>query len=477
MGMDRQSPVQPLRVICRSCGTVNDFGEKYCGRCWADLRRGRVVTVAESQRWLEQRARRAQRRLWLRRSAWALLGAGAVALGVVLGLRVSHSPGPLPAPTSNITAAAAPGQWVSEGYDLQQTRAIDASYPRLAGQVKWRYKASEAFLASPTVSDGIVYVATGDGVLAALDQGSGAVIWRVDGLKPLDSSPVVAGDLLYLGLRNGELRAFDRRSGDLRWGVATSGPIITSPTVVGGEVFVGTGGNMVHSFDAATGQERWHQSVSDWVVEPISVEGDTAVAAAFRNVYFFDIPSGRKVFTYQTVSGRIIGPPVIKDDAVYFLLESGFVLAVDLNARGAFWERPLRRVWGQLYLWGLAPQPPAPRGLIWSYRGPGRAGSGGLAVSRDTIYFITAQGRLVAVDRTTQRERWTLNLGGFGETAPTLAGNTLYIGSGPYLYAIDVTRGEPIWKVRLDGRASTNPVVTPEAVYIGDQAGNLYAVQ
>lgn len=477
MNMDEGSPSPTLCVICRTCGTVNEYGEHYCSRCWARLDRGRIVTREEGQRWAEGRTRWGQRQRRLRRSALAVFIIGIAAVGVILGLWQSRPPGRLPHPTSDITALLAPGGWVTEGYDPQNSRAIDGPHPPLAGQVKWRYKASGAFLSSPTVIDDTVYICTGDGTLAALDQGSGAILWRVDGLGPLDSSPAVADGLLYLGLRNGELKAFDRRSGQLLWGVPTSGPIVASPTVVGGEVFVGTGGEMAHSFDAATGQERWRHPVSDWIVNAISVQGDTAVAAASRSIHFFDIPTGKEVFVYQTVTAGIAGAPVIKDNAVYLLLENGFILALDLKARGAFWEKPLRRVWGQLHLWGMAPRPPAPRGLIWSYSAPGRAGGGGLAVSDDAIYFTTSRGQLVAVDRITQQERWTVSLGGLGETAPAVAGNVVYVGSGSYLYAVDASRGEPLWRVPLEERASTDVVVTPKAAYIGDRAGNLYAVE
>jgi len=209
------------------------------------------------------------------------------------------------------------------------------------------------------VAEGVVYVATGevDGRVVALDEEDGSVRWQVSGLGPLNSSPTVAGDTLYVGRRNGTLLAIDRHSGAVRWQAETGGVIVTSPTVAEGEVFIATGASLVLSFDAATGEKRWQQPVGGWVTTPVSVAADTAVAAIFGEVYFFDTRIGRKVFTFLTASGYAANAPVVKDEIVYLLLDSGALVAVELQARGNFYERPLRWVWAQLYVWGMAPQP------------------------------------------------------------------------------------------------------------------------
>jgi outer membrane protein assembly factor BamB len=103
------------------------------------------------------------------------------------------------------------------------------------------------------VVEGVVFAATRDGRLHAVDARSGKTLWGVatgaDRALPWGhesgdlylSSPTASGDLVLFGSGDGRLYALDRRSGKERWRVETGGRIRSTPSIANGRVFVGSG--------------------------------------------------------------------------------------------------------------------------------------------------------------------------------------------------------------------------------------------
>lgn len=67
----------------------------------------------------------------------------------------------------------------------------------------------------PTIQDGVVYVASHSGILAAIDSRSGARLWsRVFGSR---QGPVIGGDFLFVVGTNSKVAAFNRIDGKVAW--------------------------------------------------------------------------------------------------------------------------------------------------------------------------------------------------------------------------------------------------------------------
>jgi len=108
------------------------------------------------------------------------------------------------------------------------------------GQLKWQYDPEvdgnfarrtccDVVNRGVAVSDGVVYSATLDGYLVALDGKTGAVIWKTDTITDrsrsyaITGAPRVAGDNVVIGNGGAEMgvrgyaSAFDRKTGKLAW--------------------------------------------------------------------------------------------------------------------------------------------------------------------------------------------------------------------------------------------------------------------
>ena len=114
------------------------------------------------------------------------------------------------------------------------------------GMQRWffdtgREKPGEMVITSPVVSDGVVYCASSDGRLHAVDGQSGREEWSSGpGLAGHFSSPAVAGAVVYVGSDDGILHALDVVTGNETWQFRTGAGRLSSPAVSHGVVYVGS---------------------------------------------------------------------------------------------------------------------------------------------------------------------------------------------------------------------------------------------
>lgn len=126
--------------------------------------------------------------------------------------------------------------------------------------------------ATPVVQDGMVYVFTGEGILAALAADSGLLKWSVNTpeelfSKPAEygmaSSPLISGDnvVVQVGSHRGTVAAFDRKTGKQVWAAGTckagySSPILAS--LAGRDQIVAFAGDQAMGLDPADGKVLWN---------------------------------------------------------------------------------------------------------------------------------------------------------------------------------------------------------------------------
>ncbi len=73
----------------------------------------------------------------------------------------------------------------------------------------------------------------------------------------LPTAPVTAGGLIFVASADGIIRALDAVTGRLRWKAYTGGAVRLPPTIWKGRVLVGSGDGWVYAFEAKTGRLLW----------------------------------------------------------------------------------------------------------------------------------------------------------------------------------------------------------------------------
>jgi outer membrane protein assembly factor BamB len=125
------------------------------------------------------------------------------------------------------------------------------------GDVRWKWRSRRSKMSMPTVADHIVYAASHNGRMWAVDGRTGRPVWNAkvaDYRTPHNPAPTVTDGVLYAAVDE-HLVALDTATGDRRWDVFPHGGVQKTPTVTDGIAYVGNGKGLL-ALDAATGEER-----------------------------------------------------------------------------------------------------------------------------------------------------------------------------------------------------------------------------
>lgn len=236
------------------------------------------------------------------------------------------------------------------------------------GSLLWSANLSSEAIASPAVSNGIVYAASA-GIhdlltptwdvpprLWAFNATSGAGLWnRTVTQGHLRASPVVAGGVLYLAtagfsylaadVDSGYILALDGTTGAPLWTSPDVGRMEATPAVYGSLMYVATAGQQaggltgtdarLRALDlSANGTQVWQAAVGDnasMLSSPAAVSGRVVAAARDGTVAVF-LASGGQLWSYA-LAGEVVAPVAVASEMI-------FVPALD----------------GALYAFGAQPQ-------------------------------------------------------------------------------------------------------------------------
>lgn len=307
--------------------------------------------------------------------------------------------------------------------------------------------------------------------IVAMDRPAPTVLWSMNAETTVprrlwnndwDGAALVIGDYLLEGGENSWLYVVR-----LNRGYDANGKVTVDPRIVA----------TIPAFD-----ERLLSDIGD---SDVSIEG----SVAFRDgvVYFAnsgglvqgwdisDLLDGgkryRRVFRFWT--GDDTDATVVIDDEGALYVASEYQR---FNARG--------EDVGQL----MKLDPSRPRDpMVWSLPAVeiGFEGAGGSwstpALYGDYVYFTTAAGRVLEVDRRTGKLVWELHIGSSSIASPVVVDGVLVQGDCTgTLYAWDVSdpleRPRRLWAMRLPGCVESTPAVWRGWLYVGTRAGQLYGI-
>ncbi|PON18019.1 hypothetical protein C2W62_10145 [Candidatus Entotheonella serta] len=421
----QQVMVEAVRV-CRFCGHIDSA--QRTGKCQScgSFTGFELCSRQEAERFRRERQRRRGRRT-LFYGLLGLLPLGAVTIWVMTVV-FDRGLDP-PQASTRISAPVAPHTW-AQVRRTPQNRGFTPDGAPFPQRIAWTYRTDKRLLASPAIVENHVYLATEDGRTVALDRQTGQEMWAYANGSPSSSTPAVAGDRVIVAMRTGRVVALEHRTGERLWEVDFQKSVLASPIVVEGTLYIGVGDWHLYAIDANTGQQRWALATTDWVVSAVAYTDQRLIVSSQKSrIQVIDTASGRARFLYDTGLGRhIVASVAIRDERAYFGSLYGRVCAIDWRTN----SYPLERSWllwkTSLFAWGLLSKPPVHKGTVWSKPVEGDV-THTPAVAHQTVYVTTSQGHVVALDAETGTQRWTANLGQKLTCAPTVAGDTVLVGT------------------------------------------------
>ncbi len=277
--------------------------------------------------------------------------------------------------------------------------------------------------ATPKLADGVLYVSTNPGKMAALNAQDFSTKWvfppdtdegKKHELQAIYGAPVVEGGNVYFAGYNGSVYAVAAADGKLLWEFKTGGPIIGGLALAGGSLFVASDDGKVYGLDPANGSLK---------LGPLTV-GDSVWTA-----------------------------PLVAGSTLYVAANNGKLLALDTSTLRPVWDVPFE----------------ADAGLITD---PVLAG-------QDTILVGGIDQRLYAVDAKTGEMRWSFKADNWFWGRPLVDKNTVYVSNLDHnVYALDLATGKPAWPQPFATAATvrSSPLLAGDVLIVVDHDGNVYGV-
>lgn len=236
----------------------------------------------------------------------------------------------------------------------------------ITGIKLWAFNTGTPVNSSPTVKDGVLYVASQgtNGGVWALNARTGAKLWRYISEYGVDgSSPIVANGMVYIGLfalnaktgvpiwiygngggysspsvRNGVfyeglgegVGALDAWDESRIWEYTSNGGVVCSPAVDDAAVYFGSYDYNLYAVSASTGARLWSYRTGYYVgSSPAVANGVAYVGSADGNVYALSASTGALLWSYTT-GGQIWSSPTVANGMVYVGSDDGNIYAFGL---------------------------------------------------------------------------------------------------------------------------------------------------
>lgn len=273
--------------------------------------------------------------------------------------------------------------------------------------------------------------------------------------------PTLDGLTLYAADAKGRVVSMDRETGKVNWQVKLKEPLSGAVGAGGGRVMLGTLNGAVITLDENDGSELWRAQVSSEVLAPPQTNGDVVVVQSQDDkLVALDISTGEQRWIYEsslpvlTVRGH--STPVVSLHRVYAGLASGRVVALDANSGVALWEQRVAQPQGRSELERMVDI------------------DGDLLLEDGTLYAVTYQGNLVAMDAESGNIRWQRPASSHG--GPGAGFGSVYISKADgSVEAFDQNRATPLWtNDQLLRRRLTTPVAFSSYVAVADYQGYVH---
>ena len=293
---------------------------------------------------------------------------------------------------------------------------------------------------TPVIDGDVIYAASENGTVVAVELESGNVIWR----NRLDDTQLTGGvgaggGLVVVGSRDAEVLALDQNSGDIVWIGQVSSEVVAQPIANDEIVVVQTVDDKVAALNNDTGEQRWiYESTQPPLTlrgtsRPVFTPADTVVAG-FSNGTLVSVAADDGVWRWEervaVPEGRydidrvidIDGDLVLDGDRILASSYQGNLIALDV-------------VTGRI-VWGLQDAS--------SYHG--------LTQGFGNLYFCNDESHVVAVRDNSEDIVWTNeDLQHRGITAPTAITNYIAVADFEgYVHLLSQIDGRIVGRTQVD---------------------------
>ena len=317
----------------------------------------------------------------------------------------------------------------------------------------------------PAISGEVIYAASADGEVVAVDRKRGKTLWEVDLDLSLSGGVGVYKDVLLLGSSEGLVLKLDANTGEQLWTTMLTGEILSPPQANGKVVVAQTYNGKLQGLDFATGQLLWTYNSK---VPVLTLRG-TSVPIMENNRVYAGFASGR-VLAFDAQTGSIVwdgrvaipqgrseierivdvdGTMELAGNELYAVSYQGSVVAIDVESG--------RKIWQQ------------------------KASSfSGVSLGFGNVYAADEDGTLNAFMRNGEGVRWSQGALGYRQLSrPTPVGSYVTVGDFEgYLHVLSQVDGDFVGRVRVDSDGVRADMLSEDGIlYVFANDGELVAYE
>ncbi len=348
---------------------------------------------------------------------------------------------------ASLTAAA---DWPVFRGNERMTGVGDAKLPDQLAE-RWSFKCKDSVESAPAVADGVVYVASTDKNLYALDLATGKEKWHTL-LGPMKAPPAVRGGRVYVGDSDGKFYAVEAATGKKLWTFETNGEITAGANFFKDDVLIGSHDSVLYRLNP-DGKKVWDFQIDGPVNGSAALVGDrTFVAGCDSVLHVVDVNTGKEVGTVE-LGGQAGATAAVAGDLVVVGTMTNQVVAIDWKKLQKVWDfEPKRR---QQPFYASA------------------------AVTDKLVVAGSRDKKVYGLDRATGREVWNFVTEGMVDASPVVVGNRVYVGclsgTGEF-YVLDLATGKQVQLVTLDGAVTGSVAVGPDCILVGTDKGTVFCL-
>ena len=317
----------------------------------------------------------------------------------------------------------------------------------------------------PAISGEVIYAASADGEVVAVDRKRGKTLWEVDLDISLSGGVGVYNDVLLLGSSEGLVLKLDANTGEQLWTTMLTGEILSPPQANGKVVVAQTYNGKLQGLDFATGQLLWTYNSK---VPVLTLRG-TSVPIMENNRVYAGFASGR-VLAFDAQTGSIVwdgrvaipqgrseierivdvdGTMELAGNELYAVSYQGSVVAIDIESG--------RKIWQQ------------------------KASSfSGVSLGFGNVYAADEDGTLNAFMRNGEGVRWSQGALGYRQLSrPIPVGSYVTVGDFEgYLHVLSQVDGDFVGRVRVDSDGVRADMLSEDGIlYVFANDGELVAYE
>lgn len=208
--------------------------------------------------------------------------------------------------------------------ESNQLRALDAT----TGQQIWAVNTDYGIYDAPVVSNGVVYVCTGNinrpGKVYAVEASTGQVRWSFPTEEYIKVRPTIANDIVYAYPEHG-IYALDANTGRECWSVTIKAGMSNRPVIASGTMYLTTDRGYCYELDALTGQKLGtFTDMGDVHAAETAVDGINCICSYENELYSIDMGLQQIRWSIQ-LDKHVSGDLVLKNGVAYIGSHGGFV--------------------------------------------------------------------------------------------------------------------------------------------------------